>query len=67
MPGRLRYFLYRDDGIVSQFLEQLEGGVYDAENIRQHASGGAALGLGLMRGRFRETHRGTAHLVLTRS
>lgn len=50
MAGRLRYFLYRDDHIVSQFLEQLEGGFYDEENIRQHASGGNSVGVGIKAG-----------------
>jgi hypothetical protein len=50
VAGRLRYFLYRDDRIVSQFLEQLEGGVYDEENIKQQASGGSSLGVGVKAG-----------------
>jgi hypothetical protein len=37
MAGKLRFFLYRDDPMVSQFLEQLEGGSYDAESIRRQA------------------------------
>ena len=55
MAGRLRYFLYRDDAIVSQFVEQLEGGVYDEENIRQQASGGTSLGVGVSAGPLRGT------------
>jgi hypothetical protein len=43
MAGKLRFFLYRDDAIVSQFLEQLEGGVYDEESISQQAGGGMSL------------------------
>ena len=50
MAGRLRYFTYRDDRIVSQFLEQLEGGVYDEENVKQQASGGSSLGIGIRGG-----------------
>jgi hypothetical protein len=38
MAGRLRFFVYRDDAIVSQFLEQLEGGVFDEERIRHQAT-----------------------------
>jgi hypothetical protein len=44
MPGKLRIFLYRDDALVSQFLEQLEGGTYDEENIRQRKGSGGSLG-----------------------
>jgi hypothetical protein len=44
MPGNLRIFLYRDDAPVSQFLEQLEGGTYDEENIRQRKGSGGSLG-----------------------
>lgn len=44
MAGRLRYFLYRDDTVVSQFLEQLEGGAFDEENLRR--SGGRSTGAG---------------------
>jgi hypothetical protein len=50
MPGRLRYFLYRDDRILDQFLEQLEGGVYDEERIHQQATGGGTLGVGVKAG-----------------
>jgi len=50
MPGRLKFFLYRDDPIVSQFLEQLEGGVYDEENISRQAGRGTSLGGGLSAG-----------------
>jgi hypothetical protein len=50
VAGRLRYFLYRDDQIVSQFLEQLEGGVYDQEDIKQQASGGGSVGVGIKAG-----------------
>ena len=50
MAGRLRFFLYRDDAIVSQFLEQLEGGVYDEENISQQTGSGTALKGGLSAG-----------------
>ena len=39
----LRYFPYRDDWIVSQFLEQLEGGAYDEESIRRSGSSGTGL------------------------
>lgn len=50
MPRRLRTFLYRDDAIVAQYLEQLEGGAYDEENIRRttgsDGSVGAGIGLG---------------------
>ena len=44
MPGKLRIFLYRDDALVSQFLEQLEGGTDDEENIRQRKGSGGSLG-----------------------
>jgi len=50
MAGRLRYFLYRDDRVVSQFLEQLEGGVYDEENIRQKSGKSTSAGGGLAAG-----------------
>lgn len=53
MPGRLRYFLYRDDRILTQFLEQLEGGVYDEERIHQQASGGGSIGVGVNAGPLR--------------
>lgn len=36
--------------MVSQFLEQLEGGTYDAEEIRQQDSGGTSLGVGVHAG-----------------
>ena len=49
MAGRLRIFLYREDAIVSQFLEQLEGGLYDEENIHtQTASSGSLGGVSLL-------------------
>jgi hypothetical protein len=47
MAGNLRFFLYRDDGIVSQFLEQIDGGLYDEENISQQTGGGNTLRGGL--------------------
>lgn len=47
MVGRLRIFLYRDDAIVSQFLEQLEGGLFDEENIRRQAANGGSVGGGV--------------------
>jgi hypothetical protein len=53
MPRRLRFFLYRDDTMVSQFLEQLEGGAYDEENIRQQVGGGGSLGVGVGAGPVR--------------
>lgn len=53
MAKRLRHFLYRDDTIVSQFLDQLQGGEYEAENIRQQASGGSSLGIGVHTGPLR--------------
>ncbi|MGO9455972.1 MAG: hypothetical protein ACLP62_02840 [Acidimicrobiales bacterium] len=50
MAGKLRYFLYRDDSIVSQFLEQLEGGAYDEESIRRSGSSGTGLSAGVSAG-----------------
>jgi hypothetical protein len=50
LAGLLRYFLYRDDRIVLQFLEQLEGGVYDEENVKQQAGGGSSVGVGIKAG-----------------
>ena len=47
MAGSLRFFLYRDDAIVSQFLEQLEGGVYEEELIRRQAASGGSVGAGV--------------------
>lgn len=47
MPGKLRIFLYRDDALVSQFLEQLEGGTYDEETIRRRKGSGGSLGVGI--------------------
>jgi len=38
----LREFLYRRDDLVAQFLEQIEGGEYDEERLREH--GGRATG-----------------------
>lgn len=57
----LREFLYRRDDLVAQFLQQLEGGEYDEERIkeqRMRTSGGSASagagGLGLSADRRRE-------------
>jgi hypothetical protein len=47
MARKLRFFLYRDDAIVSQFLEQLEGGRYEEENIRRQAASGGSVGGGI--------------------
>ena len=44
MTGRLRAFLYRDDDIVSQFLEQLEEGAYTEESIHREVGGGSSIG-----------------------
>jgi hypothetical protein len=47
VAGKLRLFLYRDDTLVSQFLEQLEGGVYDEESIRTQTARTGSLKGGL--------------------
>lgn len=36
----LRQFLYLDDGIVRQFLEQIEGGAFDEEAVRRYEERG---------------------------
>ncbi|MGH7641701.1 MAG: DUF6414 family protein [Candidatus Dormibacteria bacterium] len=50
MTGQLKFFLYRDDAIVSQYLEQLEGGIFDEESIRRQDSRGGTLGGGVSAG-----------------
>jgi|GEM_PF-3417107 len=50
MAARLRFFLYRDDPVVSQFLEQLDGGVYDEESIRRQGSSTGMIGGGVKAG-----------------
>jgi len=40
----LREFLYRRDDLVSQFLEQLEGGVYDEEQVTQKNQAASGIG-----------------------
>jgi hypothetical protein len=40
----LREFLYRRDDLVSQFLEQLEGGVYDEEKVTQKDQAASGIG-----------------------
>jgi hypothetical protein len=50
MAGKFRYFIYLDDGIVSQFLEQLEGGEYDTERIRQSHGADSSVGIGVHHG-----------------
>jgi hypothetical protein len=50
VAGTLRYFLYRDDAIVSQYLEQLEGGGYDEESIRRQAGRGGTASADLRAG-----------------
>ena len=47
MAGKLRYFLYRFDPIVSQFLEKLEGGACDEESIRRSCNSGTGLSAGV--------------------
>lgn len=41
----LREFLYRRDELVAQFLEQLEGGEYDEERIREQSNSASGLGV----------------------
>lgn len=43
MP-KLRYFLYLDDPVVSQFLSQVEGGEFDDQRIKDQYSQGSGLG-----------------------
>jgi hypothetical protein len=40
----LREFLYRRDDLVSQFLEQIEGGVYDEEQITERTQSVSGIG-----------------------
>ena len=40
----LREFLYRRDDLVAQFLEQMEGGVYDEEQITERTQSGSGIG-----------------------
>lgn len=40
----LREFLYRDDDLVSQFLEQMEGGGYDEQRITDQSNQTSGLG-----------------------
>lgn len=46
----LREFLYRRDDLVGQFLAQLEGGVYDEEQITEQNQSGSGVGGGLAAG-----------------
>ncbi|MBL8776753.1 MAG: hypothetical protein JNK12_12495 [Acidimicrobiales bacterium] len=40
----LREFLYRQDDLVAQFLEQLEGGEFDEQHIREQATRATGVG-----------------------
>jgi hypothetical protein len=46
----LREFLYRSDDLVSQFLEQLEGGEFDEQRITDQSSRSSGLGASVTAG-----------------